>query len=226
MRSGTGDTEARGLCGKNRPGEGRALSLRVHAVLPVSCANGPGRRYVLWVQGCSRRCPGCFNAGALAPEGGRVVAVEDLLAEVSEVQRLVEGVTVSGGEPLQQAEAVYAFLQGVRERTNLSTLLFTGLSFEELRNHPWGRRLTSCLDLLVAGPYVARLRCMCDLRSSSNQTVHFLTPRYSREDLNGLPRSELVIRPDGSIIATGIDPFVVSGSGSMGLLEAVRPLQD
>jgi anaerobic ribonucleoside-triphosphate reductase activating protein len=181
--------------------------LQVHDVLPASRANGPGVRFVVWVQGCSRRCPGCFNPATHDPAGGRSVPVAELAVHVASLGHAIEGITLSGGEPLEQPEAVLALLCRVRRETDRSSLLFTGLTWEEFRALPEAGPIAGCLDLLIAGPYDASRRCACDVRGSENQTVHFLSDRYQARDLAGAPASEVVITPEGSIITTGIDPL-------------------
>src|SRR5271170_1096360 len=81
------------------------MKIKIAAHLNESETNGPGRRSVLWVQGCPKRCPGCWNASFLKNEGG----VERSLKETFEIltrSRLIEGVTLLGGEPFAQAEAL------------------------------------------------------------------------------------------------------------------------
>ena len=94
--------------------------------------NGPGRRAVLWVQGCSLACPGCFNPETHAIEGGQSIAVAEFFDLIDSQAGEIEGLTVSGGEPLQQLEALTQLLRLVREHTELSVLLFTGLRLEEI----------------------------------------------------------------------------------------------
>src|SRR5512147_1881126 len=104
------------------------IAARVHAVEPRSRANGPGVRFVVWVQGCTLGCPGCFNPTTHDAAGGTVVAVADLLAAIPAD---AAGLTVSGGEPLEQAAETLALLRGARAR-GLSTLIFSGLTIDEI----------------------------------------------------------------------------------------------
>lgn len=174
------------------------MELRVHGFLPASYANGPGRRAVIWVQGCTLGCPGCFNP-ATHPFGGDRLPVRDLFSRVAACD--VEGLTVSGGEPLQQRRGIAALLSRVRAETDLSVMLFTGYSWDEAQRY--GDVLAN-LDILVAGRYVA---------GSPNKTVHLLTGRYTLADLDRVPPAELVIEPDGSVVVSGLDPPRRSGLG-------------
>jgi anaerobic ribonucleoside-triphosphate reductase activating protein len=119
---------------------------------------------------------------------------------------LIKGVTVSGGEPLQQMGAVAALLGRVRRETALSVVLFTGYAWEEVGRMPAAAALLKCVDVLVAGRYDAtqRLDESRDLRSSANQTVHLLTGRYTPADLAAVPPAEAVVAPDGSVVLSGL----------------------
>ena len=75
----------------------REKFLKLHAFLPVSYANGPGRRAVIWLQGCSKACPGCFNPALKPKERGKVVSVAELFLRLKTLETEVEGVSISGG---------------------------------------------------------------------------------------------------------------------------------
>ena len=81
-------------------------TLRLHGFEPCSAANGPGRRAVLWVQGCTLACPGCFNPRTHDRSGDQV-GVDELFSRIDQLGDRIEGVTVSGGEPLQGCACNY-----------------------------------------------------------------------------------------------------------------------
>jgi anaerobic ribonucleoside-triphosphate reductase activating protein len=106
-------------------------TIRLHHIEPASIANGPGLRAVIWVQGCAFDCPGCFNPETHAMRGGEVWSVEKLLEHILEIYHRpnsprLEGLTISGGEPLYQHRALARLLEQVRKKTDLSILVFTG----------------------------------------------------------------------------------------------------
>lgn len=177
--------------------------------MPLSRANGPGARSVLWVQGCPIRCAGCFNARTHDPTGGQLVSVDSILQRVVEAKDTVQGVTITGGEPLEQVQPLTELLTGVREKTNLSVLLLTGYTWQQLTTLPGATTLVSLTDLLLAGPYQIQHHLGAGLRGSANKTAHFISERYSPQDLEELPGAEIVIDTDGTIIATGVDPVRV-----------------
>jgi anaerobic ribonucleoside-triphosphate reductase activating protein len=178
--------------------------LRLHQFLPVSHANGPGRRAALWVQGCTLNCPGCFNPQTHSTEGGRLVSVDDLFQNIVALGDSIEGISVSGGEPLQQIWPLLALLKRVRAETNLSILLFSGYEPHEIKRFPaWGE-LAACVDVLIAGRYDRTRPLRSGLISSANQTPLFLSERYTLADLESVPPAEVILTPDGEIVASGV----------------------
>lgn len=192
----------------------RAAVLRVHHRLPASRSNGPGLRAVIWLQGCTLACPGCFNPDTHAPAGGTPTTAADLAAwaaaqaaDQAGAAAGVEGVTISGGEPLQQVRGLRALLEELRARTNLSVVLFSGYTWDEIQQRPALARTAALADVLLAGRYQAGQRLAAGLRGSANKTVHFFSGRYSAADLDAVPPAEVMIARDGSLTLSGIDPL-------------------
>jgi anaerobic ribonucleoside-triphosphate reductase activating protein len=181
--------------------------LRLHRFLPSSRANGPGTRAVVWVQGCSLGCPGCYNPQTHAHAGGNLIAGDNLFQQIDALGDFIEGITISGGEPLQQLRPLLVLLRRVRAETRLSALMFSGYSWDEIHRMPQAEELLSCLDVLVAGRYDETRRAARDLRGSANKTVHFLTPRYGPADLEQVPPAEVIITAAGEVVMSGIDPL-------------------
>jgi anaerobic ribonucleoside-triphosphate reductase activating protein len=155
---------------------------------------------VIWVQGCTLGCPGCFNPATHPADGGTVWQVADLAAWVHAQDD--PGLTISGGEPLQQAAAVTALLVAVAR----PTILFSGHTLAEIERRPGGPALLAHVDLLVAGRYVAGRRLGTGLLGSTNQRLHFLRGRIGPEALAALPAAEVRLTPDGQVQVSGIDP--------------------
>jgi anaerobic ribonucleoside-triphosphate reductase activating protein len=155
--------------------------LRVGARVPVTRAEGPGARYALWLQGCSIRCPGCCNPHLFEPAGGVVLDPAAILAEMAAVRGEIEGLTLLGGEPMDQAEALVPLLRGTCA-LGLSTLLFSGFTLAELRarTEPAVSEVLTLVDVLVDGRYDAsRPETVRRWAGSTNQRFHYLTDRYS-----------------------------------------------
>ena len=188
---------------------------RIHAFEPRSRANGPGARFVVWFQGCTLGCPGCFNPTTHDPAGGRRIAIAELVRELGRAaapaaqdnrQRQIEGLSLSGGEPLQQPDAAVALLDAARA-LGLSTLAFSGYTLDEIRALPGGRDVLARLDVLIDGRYVARERLATGLRGSANQGIQLLTDRYTLADVEATPVAEIRIGPTGDVVLTGVDPL-------------------
>ena len=177
---------------------------RIHATEPRSRANGPGARFVVWFQGCSLGCAGCFNPTTHDPRGGRAIAPGDLLAEIA-ATRDIEGLTLSGGEPFEQPAAVLELLRGARA-LGLSTLVFSGFTLEELRARELGDQLASAVDVLIDGRYRAAERLGSGLRGSANQRILLLSDRYRLAEVEATPAAEVRIGSDGSVVLTGVNP--------------------
>ncbi len=166
-----------------------------------SRVNGPGERFVLWVQGCSIRCPGCWNRDTWAHASREPMSVADVLREIDRAGD-VEGLTLTGGEPFEQSGALVPLVDAVRER-GLSVMVFTGREDHEMRD-PASAALMARTDVLVAGRYIASQRSL-DLawRGSRNQRVLFLTDRYGPGDLPEAGEAEVHLAADGSLAITG-----------------------
>jgi anaerobic ribonucleoside-triphosphate reductase activating protein len=180
-------------------------ALRLHEFLSVSYVNGPGARAVIWVQGCALGCPGCFNPGTHSQDGGELIPVDHLVTRIAALGEAIEGISISGGEPLQQLGPVLALLRRVRQETKLSSLMFTGYTLPEIRQMETGETILGHMDVLIAGRYVASQRLGYGLRGSENQTIHLLSSRYSLEQVESVPPSEIIITAGGEILLSGID---------------------
>jgi anaerobic ribonucleoside-triphosphate reductase activating protein len=182
------------------------MKIRLHALEQASRANGPGLRAVVWVQGCTLGCPGCFNPAAHDPRGGYPIDTSVLAAQVLALGQEIEGITVSGGEPFQQPEALLDFLERLTG-SPLSRLVFSGYSLAEIQSMPLGAAILRHLDVLIAGRYEASQHLGRGLLGSTNQQIHLLTKRYTQAELNQVPVRELILHGDGSMTSSGIAPW-------------------
>ena len=155
-------------------------------------AEGPGRRYALWVQGCPLRCPGCCNPHMLEDKEAIWLSVDELVQDILETPE-IEGITLIGGEPFSQAKSLADLAQKVRLQ-GLSVMVFTGFTYAQLTRskNPSDHRFLAQIDLLVDGPYIkAKHSTKRRWIGSSNQKIHFLSARYAhlKEEEQGWDQS-------------------------------------
>jgi anaerobic ribonucleoside-triphosphate reductase activating protein len=182
-------------------------SLRIHQFLPNSRANGPGVRAVVWVQGCSLGCPGCYNPQTHSFDKGKWIPVEALVKQIRKLGNVIEGLTISGGEPFQQPEALFQLLKEIKAQTDLSTLVFSGYSLLEIQSRPMGNKTIAYIDVLIAGRFNQQKRVAHGLLGSSNKKIHLLSDRYSEKEITSVPEAELILTLEGEILISGIDPL-------------------
>lgn len=175
-------------------------------MLPRSRANGPGTRFTVWLQGCSLGCAGCFNPLTHRADGGagtawRVRELADLaLADAA----YLDGITLTGGEPLEQPAAVARFCRTVRARSDLGIVVLTGFSRGEIEADRARLAAVADADMVIAGRYNARLHLGGGLRGSANKVFWARTDRYRPPDFDATPDLEISIGPLGELTVTGM----------------------
>ncbi len=150
------------------------MKINIAGTVCESIVDGPGLRYVVFVQGCPHRCAGCQNPETHSFSGGRVVDTDELFSECVE-DPLQSGVTFSGGEPFCQAEALYTLGARFKER-GMHLMCYSGWSFEELldkaKTEEYVGKLLSILDVLVDGRFILEERSLSlHFRGSKNQRL-------------------------------------------------------
>ena len=191
-------------------------SVRVARVLHGTTAEGPGLRTVVWFQGCSIQCEGCINPHLFSRSGGSLVSIESIVAEA--VSAGVEGITLIGGEPFDQAAAGAALARRAR-LSGLGIIAFSGYEFESLMGRgPDTEAFLAETDLLVDGPYQEQNpEPGRALVGSTNQRFIHLTDRYKdyrpEQTAN---RLDVRVLADGTIDVAGfldgqgLDEFAAS----------------
>lgn len=180
--------------------------LNLMGTIKRSEVNGPGSRAVVWVQGCSRACGGCFNPASWEFEINQLVSIEDVV-EIVLSEPTHEGVTFSGGEPFWQASALAEVARRVKAH-GLNVMSFSGFTLEELQGDraPAGAaELLAELDILIDGPYVESqaINDPTSPVSSRNQKVRVFNPALSDRITWASDQIEVHILQDGSRIVTG-----------------------
>lgn len=154
--------------------------------------NGPGVRYVLFLQGCPHHCRDCQNPETWAMDGGQLRQTDEVIAEMLSV-RYLDGITLSGGDPLAQPRAAEAIARAARA-AGLSIWCYTGWTFEEILagEAPQGAlEALAQMDVLVDGPFVSARRSEKVLwRGSDNQRLIDVQASLAQGKVVLLPESE------------------------------------
>lgn len=155
----------------NEHGQG---SIRIFGLADESIVDGPGLRFSVFVQGCTHACPGCHNPESHSPVGGELRSVDSIVRQIHE-NKLIKDVTLSGGEPFEQA-CECAHLAARLKDDGYGIWAFTGYLYEDLlkmsKEDGCIADLLDHIDVLVDGPFVESLRSLeLDWRGSSNQRV-------------------------------------------------------
>jgi len=189
------------------------VHLRVNYIGPVLYAQGPGKRYTIWVQGCSIHCPGCSNVDTWDSTKGTLRSVDELVREIltKYERKEIDGVTITGGEPLDQFAPVHELCRRVfalhkrligAALRPVSIFMTTGYTMARIHQREQDSIL-NLLDIICAGPFVQSQVCSGEYKGSSNQEVYALT-ELGREQLTW-PKvlKEVIIAPNGGAIETG-----------------------
>lgn len=176
---------------------------------PVT-ALGYGRRLGIWTQGCSIRCPGCVSHDTWESDPARLIEIDALLSGVEPWLTEADGVTISGGEPFDQPEALRALLDALHEGKAGDILVYSGYSHAHLSAR-FGVILER-VDLLISEPFVASASDRLAFRGSDNQRCWLLTERARRlysatlnEDVwPETRRMDVVIDDDSAVWMAGI----------------------
>lgn len=188
------------------------MTINIFRLLQRTKIAGPGYRFCIWVQGCSRHCDGCMAEETWSHDDSILMSTEELFEQIIWASKTsyIEGITFLGGEPFEQSEAVATLAEQVRG-TGLSVVTFTGFTVVELlaQKDESIQRLLSSTDLLIDGPFIKE---QFDLSKpwigSSNQQYHFLTDRYSENDLLKIKNQiEIRIATDGKALVNGMGDF-------------------
>lgn len=161
--------------------------LNIYDLINCSFANGPGRRTVIWTQGCSLRCKGCFNESLQSFDIYKLVDTQYLANKAAEQND--EGLTISGGEPLDQAEAVKDLVDEYRSLCGKSVMLFSGYTYSEIKADMQKLETLLSVDAALCGRYIKG-----DIWSSKELVL--VTGKIKADDVKAISQVEIVISGD------------------------------
>ena len=148
------------------------MEIRIFGLADDSIVDGPGVRYTVFVQGCPHHCPGCHNPASHDFSGGTLLDTDGIIRKISE-NPLLDGVTLSGGEPMCQPEACRIIADAAHAR-HMNVWCYTGYTLENLlkENDPARMALLHSIDVLVDGRFVLEKKSLALLYcGSSNQRL-------------------------------------------------------
>ena len=148
------------------------MKIQMAGTVNDSIVDGPGLRYAVFVQGCSHHCPGCQNPETHDPDGGHEDDTDSLIAKRKK-NPLRSGITLSGGEPMEQPVPCLELAKAAHA-IGLNVWCYTGYTWEELtrQNDPDRMAMLSQVDVLVDGMFVMAEKSLeLDYRGSKNQRL-------------------------------------------------------
>lgn len=148
--------------------------LRILGTYKETVVDGEGLRYSIYFAGCTHACKGCHNKESWCPDNGTLITEEYLDKIINEINSnpLLDGITLSGGDPLYNPEEMLEVVKYLKEKTKINIWLYTGYTIEELRKDNKRMAVLEYIDTLVDGKFVQELYDpLLKFRGSSNQRI-------------------------------------------------------
>lgn len=147
--------------------------IHIYGVVNQSSVDFIGLRYVIFAQGCHRNCEGCHNplSQSFDDNIGSYITIDEIIEEINK-NPLLDGITYSGGEPLEQVDVFYELSKRIKKETNLNICCYTGYVFEEIIKDNNKKKIIDVLDYLIDGPFILEKKdYRCLFRGSTNQRI-------------------------------------------------------
>jgi len=150
----------------------------------ISRVNGPGLRFVLWTQGCSKGCKNCFNPLTWSNEKNKIFTNDNLLELIKNFED-IDGITITGGDPFEQEYELLELLFSLRSfNFKKGIIVYTGFTIDEINENPIRRKCLDYLDILIDGRYEEENKISSGLKGSSNQNVFYFSDKVKEEEIN------------------------------------------
>ena len=152
----------------------KKFTLRLLKTFKETIVDGIGLRYSLYFSGCTHKCKGCHNEYSWNPENGDTVTYEMLerIAEEINTNAMLDGITISGGDPLFNPEDMIKVLRFLKEKTGKDIWMYTGYTLEQIRKDEKRNACLEYVDVLVDGPFIKQLYTPdLQFKGSSNQRI-------------------------------------------------------
>jgi anaerobic ribonucleoside-triphosphate reductase activating protein len=153
--------------------------LRILKIYRETISDGIGLRYSIYLSGCKHACKGCHNSDSWDPSLGTLLTrewVDEMIADINR-NPLLDGITLSGGDPFFYPESLLVLLKELKAGTGLNIWCYTGYTFEEVSKKDILKPCLEYIDVLVDGPFVQSLYDpSLQFRGSTNQGIKKVTP--------------------------------------------------
>lgn len=179
--------------------------MKISHIKPKLNIYGFGPSFVIWTQGCSIQCSGCWNKDTWDFNGGFDMEINSLLDNI--VSNNSSCVTILGGEPFDQYKELYNLCYELNKK-DIGIILYSGYTYDVIQKKY--NDILQCIDVLIAGPYIESMRNITNqLYGSENQQLIFITNKYTKEDIINGTYVEVVINPSGMVEIYGYpDDFI------------------
>jgi anaerobic ribonucleoside-triphosphate reductase activating protein len=156
--------------------------MNIHAY-KISSVNGPGNRFTLWTQGCSKGCVNCFNPETWNNRDNIIISPLEIFEHIKDFE--LDGVTITGGDPFEQEDELLELLILIDE-LNLSkgVIVFSGFTYDEIRDNKIREKCCDYIDVLIDGRYEDKNRVTDSFKGSSNQNIIYFSSKLKEEELN------------------------------------------
>lgn len=185
------------------------MKIKIYRYLKKTRVEGPGIRTCIWVQGCSKHCKGCMMSETWDYDSGYIEYTSDIICKIKNTKG-IEGVTFVGGEPFDQAKALYEIGKEVK-KLNLTVVTFTGYLKEQidLMNDKYCNKLRDISDILIDGPFIESKKDFSrPWIGSSNQRYFFMTGKYKSSDIEKYKNKvEVRLNRNGLVQLNGMGDF-------------------
>lgn len=154
------------------------MEIRIFGTVEDSIVDGPGIRFAVFTQGCPHHCPGCHNPESHPFDGGQVTDTQEIIAQMT-ANPLLDGLTLSGGDPMCQPEPCLELAQAARS-AGMNVWCYTGYTWEALlrENDPARMALLQVVDVLVDGPFILSQRSL-ELKFCGSRNQRLIDVRKS-----------------------------------------------
>ena len=174
--------------------------MNIHAY-KISRVNGPGKRFTLWTQGCSKGCVNCFNPETWNNKNNIVLSTSEIFEMIKDFE--LEGVTITGGDPFEQEEELLELLILISSLSlSKGVIVFTGFTYDEIRENKIREKCCDYIDVLIDGRYEDNNRVTDCFKGSSNQNIIYFSSKIKEEELI-MDQEVEVSLSDGIISVTG-----------------------